>query len=195
MTTATLTTFHTPAAPFTLVVGDDGAVLAAGFTDDTEQVISLIAPGLRPGTLRVRRDSGPVGRAVRDYFDGDVRAIDTVAVRYRSGPFVERAWHELRRVPPGAPIAYGELAKRADRPLAVRAAGQACARNPVSLFVPCHRVIAADGSLHRYGWGLPVKRWLLDHELRSTAGSSGSLARLAQASAPAARSSATRSTS
>ena len=70
----------------------------------------------------------------------------------------------MRRIAPGEPISYGELAKRIDLPRGARAAGQICARNAASLFVPCHRVVASDGSPHHFGWGLPVKEWLLAHE-------------------------------
>ena len=63
-----------------------------------------------------------------------------------------------------APVTYTEFAALAGRPAAVRAAAQACARNAAALFVPCHRVLRTDGSLGGFRWGLPVKRWLLDHE-------------------------------
>ena len=84
---------------------------------------------------------------------------------FRATTLRERGWGELRRIAPGVPITYGELAKRLDSPRAARAAGQVCARNPVSLFVPCHRVVAANGDLHNFGWGVPVKDWLLRHEM------------------------------
>jgi methylated-DNA-[protein]-cysteine S-methyltransferase len=61
-------------------------------------------------------------------------------------------------------VTYTEFAARAGRPAAVRAAAQACARNAAALFVPCHRVLRLDGSLGGFRWGLPVKRWLIDHE-------------------------------
>ena len=73
-------------------------------------------------------------------------------------------WQELRRIPWGQTISYGELARRAGNPKAYRAVGQANAVNPIPLIVPCHRVIAADGSLGGYSSGLDRKRWLLEHE-------------------------------
>ena len=79
-------------------------------------------------------------------------------------PFYERVWSELRRVPFGATVSYGALAAAADRPRAVRAVGLANKRNPIAIFIPCHRVIGADGKLVGFGGGLPLKRWLLDHE-------------------------------
>jgi methylated-DNA-[protein]-cysteine S-methyltransferase len=65
-------------------------------------------------------------------------------------------------------VTYTGYARLAGRPAAVRAAAQACARNAVALFVPCHRVVRTDGTLGGYRWGLGVKRWLLDHELAGT---------------------------
>ena len=70
----------------------------------------------------------------------------------------------MREIKPGSPLTYTEFAQLAGRPEAVRGAAAACARNPVALFTPCHRVLRMDGSLGRYRWGLPVKRLLLDHE-------------------------------
>ena len=74
---------------------------------------------------------------------------------------MQRLWVALRRIPAGEVRSYAELG--GDRRHA-RAAGTACARNPVALIVPCHRVVRADGSLGGFGWGTDVKRWLLDHE-------------------------------
>jgi methylated-DNA-[protein]-cysteine S-methyltransferase len=73
-------------------------------------------------------------------------------------------WTALRAIPYGETISYAELARRIDRPAAMRAVGAANGRNPVSIIVPCHRVIGADGSLTGYGWGTDTKAWLLDHE-------------------------------
>jgi methylated-DNA-[protein]-cysteine S-methyltransferase len=64
----------------------------------------------------------------------------------------------------GEPVTYTGFADLAGRPAAVRAAAMACARNAAALFVPCHRVLRLDGSLGGFRWGIPVKRWLLDHE-------------------------------
>ena len=79
-------------------------------------------------------------------------------------PFQLRVWQELRRIPWGQTISYGELARRVGNPKASRAVGQANAVNPIPLIIPCHRVIAADGSLGGYSSGLDRKRWLLRHE-------------------------------
>jgi methylated-DNA-[protein]-cysteine S-methyltransferase len=152
----------TPAGPFTILATDD-AVLASGWTRDDELLAALVHPGLKPTPApRPRADLGQITKAVLRYVDGDLSAIDDVPVRQRSGEFLEQAWQALRAV--REPITYAEFAARAGRPAAVRAAAQACARNAAALFVPCHRIVRTDGSLGGFRWGLPVKRWLLDHE-------------------------------
>jgi len=158
-------TAPTPAGPFTVVVDDDGAVLASGWTEDEHDLLALIAPTLRVGAEpRRRRDLGPVTDAVARYVDGDLGAVDSVEVRQRSGPFRAHAWDVLRQVPAGAPVTYAALAAKAGRPSAVRAAAGACGFNAAALFVPCHRVLRTGGALGGFRWGLDVKRWLLDHE-------------------------------
>ncbi len=156
-------TIKTPPGPFTIVASDE-AVLASGWTDDPEHLRALIGAPLRPASLETRRDLGPFTRAVRDYVAGDVEAIDAIPVACAASPFLERAWEQLREIPAGAPESYAQLAARCGSPRAVRAAGTACGRNPAALFVPCHRVLRTGGGLGGFGYGLPVKRWLLDHE-------------------------------
>jgi len=158
-------TIDTPAGPFTILASDE-AVLASGWTDDPERLRVLIGAALRPaaGALTTKRDLGSITRATRDYLAGDLAAIDAVPVAQAASPFLARAREELRRIPPGAPETYAQLAARAGNPSAVRAAGSACARNPTALFVPCHRVVRTGGGLGGFAYGLDVKRWLLDHE-------------------------------
>jgi methylated-DNA-[protein]-cysteine S-methyltransferase len=146
------------------VLAADGALLAAGWTADSEELLPVVHPSLRPGSLRRLADAGEVSDAVRRYHAGELTAIDPIPVRQYSGEFLRHAWDVLRAVPAGAPITYTEYAAKSGRPAAVRAAASACARNAVALFVPCHRILRLDGSLGGFRWGLPVKRWLLDHE-------------------------------
>ncbi|WBB54992.1 methylated-DNA--[protein]-cysteine S-methyltransferase [Verrucosispora sp. WMMD573] len=158
------TVIDTPAGPFTVLVGPDGAVRASGFTPDPANLLPLVHPSLR-GQPRHRPDLGQVTAAVTDYLDGNLTAIDDVPVeQHTGGAFMAHAWQVLRDVKPGAPVTYTGYAALAGRPTAVRAAAAACARNAAALFVPCHRVLRTDGTLGGYRWGLPVKRWLLDHE-------------------------------
>jgi methylated-DNA-[protein]-cysteine S-methyltransferase len=163
MTTASAATLATPVGPFTIVARGD-VVLAAGFTADVQEHIDRIPADRRPREVEPANDLGAISRAVDAYFTGDLTAIDAIEVDQRGGVFLDRAFAELRAIPAGTTISYGELAKRADSPRAIRAAGQACARNLAALFVPCHRVLAANGTLNHYGYGLEVKRQLLAHE-------------------------------
>lgn len=104
--------------------------------------------------------------ALARYFDGDLQALDQLAVVTRGTEFQERVWRALRRIPAGATTSYGKLAKSLglDEPCAAIDVGAANAANPVAVVVPCHRVVASDGHLKGYAWGLHRKRWLLDHE-------------------------------
>jgi methylated-DNA-[protein]-cysteine S-methyltransferase len=160
----TYQTMATPAGPLTVVVGPTGGVRAAGFTDDVGELLQLIHPVLR-GKAEPADDVGPATGQVRSYFDGDLAALDRVVVEQHSGgAFMTHAWQVMREIKPGNPVTYTGFAELAGRPAAVRAAAAACARNPVALFTPCHRVLRLDGSLGGYRWGLPAKRFLLDHE-------------------------------
>lgn len=153
----------TPIGTFT-VMGSGKKVLASGFTDDTDGLAQLVHPYLRP-SIGDDGDLEHAADAVRAYFDGDVHAIDAIDVEQRNGGgFLEHAWETLRTIEPGARVTYTDLAEKAGRPAAVRAAAQACARNAAALFVPCHRIVRTDGSLGGYRWGLDAKRWLLSHE-------------------------------
>jgi methylated-DNA-[protein]-cysteine S-methyltransferase len=100
---------------------------------------------------------------LHSYFAGERTTFDVV-LRPTGTPFQLRVWAELSRIPYGETISYGELARRVDSPSAFRAVGQANGRNPISVIVPCHRVIGANGSLAGYGGGPERKRFLLDLE-------------------------------
>ena len=97
-------------------------------------------------------------------FVEDPRLSLQLPLDIRGTAFQHRVWRELQSVAPGTTVTYGELARRIGRPRAVRAAARACATNPVALVVPCHRVVAADGTLGGYRWGVERKRALLERE-------------------------------
>lgn len=162
-------TWESRFGPFTAIVADN-VVLASGWTADVARLVALIAPPERPAELRTRADVGGVTEAVHRYDAGELDAIDDVEVHQASGPFHAAVRNQLRAIPPGAPLTYRELAAAAGRPQASRAAGTACAKNAASLFVPCHRAVGAGGALHGFGWGLPLKAALLDHELAHAPG-------------------------
>lgn len=145
-----------------------------------EWLCALAFPDRRDGLLRdlgrrfgsVELDpAGPglhVARALRAYFEGDLPALDAVKVDPGGTPFQQAVWNELRRIPAGRTLSYGDLAARMGRAGAARAVARANALNPVPIVIPCHRVIGSDGSLTGYGGGLRNKRWLLRHEAAGT---------------------------
>jgi methylated-DNA-[protein]-cysteine S-methyltransferase len=98
------------------------------------------------------------------YFAGHPTDFAGLPLDPQGTPFQRRVWQELQKIPRGQAISYKELAARVGNPRASRAVGQANGRNPIPLIIPCHRVIAADGTLGGYSSGLDRKRWLLRHE-------------------------------
>jgi methylated-DNA-[protein]-cysteine S-methyltransferase len=100
---------------------------------------------------------------LQEYFAG-ARSVFEVPLLMEGTPFERRVWRALQDIPYGATVTYGEVARRIDEPSAARAVGLANGRNPVSVIVPCHRVIGANGTLTGYGGGLERKRALLDLE-------------------------------
>jgi methylated-DNA-[protein]-cysteine S-methyltransferase len=152
------TTIATPVGDLALLARDD-VIVAAGFASPT-----TMAERFGGDELVVRPDLGRLSSPVARYFDGDLAAIDDLPVAQPGGPFQQAAWKLMREVPPGETITYTELAARAGSPLAVRAAGSACARNLVALIVPCHRIVRTGGTHGGYYYGPTTKAWLLTHE-------------------------------
>jgi len=148
-----------------LVVADEQERLRAlGWADLKARLDRTLAVLYGDVTLRAQ----PVARTIKDalltYLEGKLDAIDTIPVETGGTAFQRSVWQELRRIPVGTTMSYGDFAARIGRPKAVRAVGHANGSNPICVVVPCHRLIGADGSLTGYGGGLPRKRWLLDHE-------------------------------
>ena len=140
----------------------DGAVVVAGFEEGWDRLIERLRQ--RHGiTLRRGRTAG--GAAVRAYFDGALDAFDAIEVRMDGSAFQSSVWQRLRSIPAGATLSYSQLAAAIGVPRASRAVGSANGANPISLIVPCHRVVRADGTTGGYGGGPDRKRWLLEHEL------------------------------
>lgn len=104
-----------------------------------------------------------VSAQLDEYFWGTREAFE-VALAPEGTEFQRRVWAVLQTIPFGATWSYAQVAQRLGQPSAVRAVGAANGKNPISIIIPCHRVIGADGSLTGYGGGLPRKRWLLAHE-------------------------------
>lgn len=159
---AAVVTSHTvvdsPLGPLTLRA-EDGVLSGLYMTEHRH--------GPAPDTLGTRDDDGLPGvrEQLASYFAGELTAFD-LPLAVRGTAFQQRVWAALREIPYGATTSYGELAGAIGRPSAVRAVGLANGRNPVSIVVPCHRVVGAGGALTGYGGGVERKRALLDLERR-----------------------------
>ena len=103
-------------------------------------------------------------RQLREYFQGTRKNFDLEVEPDTASAFDRAVWKELREVPSGYTVTYGELAKRVGYPGAARAVGGAMRRNPIPIVIPCHRVVGEGGAITGFGLGLWRKRWLLDHE-------------------------------
>ncbi len=163
---------------FSIVPSPLGPLLLSGDGDGLTGLHvagEALAPDHRAGDLV--EDAAPfaeVSEQLEAYFEGDRRTFD-VPLAPRGTAFQREVWSALLDVPYGETVTYAALAHRLGRPRAFRAVGAANGRNPISVIVPCHRVIGTDGSLTGYGWGIERKRWLLDLEagLRTKEGPDG----------------------
>lgn len=169
----------TPIGPLRLVAGPRGlrAVLWPG-EDGSRVRRSLVEPGAAGGVedddggalARVHLDRAE--RELAEYFEGTRRSFD-VALDPVGTDFQARAWAVLRTIPFGHTMSYGEQALALGDPGAARAVGAANGRNPISILVPCHRVVARSGALTGFAGGIDTKAWLLEHERRVLAASTG----------------------
>jgi AraC family transcriptional regulator, regulatory protein of adaptative response / methylated-DNA-[protein]-cysteine methyltransferase len=103
-------------------------------------------------------------RGILAYLDGRATELGSIPVDAQGTDFQRKVWRELQAIPLGQTRTYGEVARSMGSPNAVRAVGRACATNPVSLLIPCHRILGGAGDLHGYHWGLDRKKRLLDAE-------------------------------
>jgi methylated-DNA-[protein]-cysteine S-methyltransferase len=124
------------------------------------------APGGAAAPSSARAVLAQAAAQLAEYFAGARRELD-VPLAPRGTAFQRLVWAQLARIPYGETRSYGELARALGRPAASRAVGAANGRNPISIFLPCHRVIASSGELTGYAGGLPAKAWLLAHEARA----------------------------
>jgi len=155
------TTTDSPVGHLTLVASDAGvrAILWEAEGEHVRVRFATAGAVEQPDHPVLTDAVGQLGQ----YFAGERREfdlpLDTVGTEFQRS-----AWTALRTIPFGATVSYGEQARRLGNPKAVRAVGTANGRNPVSIVVPCHRVVGSDGSLTGFAAGLETKAWLLDHE-------------------------------
>jgi AraC family transcriptional regulator, regulatory protein of adaptative response / methylated-DNA-[protein]-cysteine methyltransferase len=151
-----------------IAVGDEGALYLLEYVDRRgldrqieklrHRAMAAIVPGRTATIDQIETELG-------DYFGGRLLRFRTPLARFGS-PFQNAVWDALLAIPLGGTRSYADVARAAARPRAVRAAAQANGANPFAIVIPCHRVVASDGTLGGYGGGLSRKRWLLDHEKR-----------------------------
>jgi methylated-DNA-[protein]-cysteine S-methyltransferase len=157
--TTTHVTIGSPVGPLTLVAGD-GAL--TGLYMDAQRHLpdwAVFGPAGDPASAPFAAAAGQLDR----YFTGQLTAFD-LPLELAGTPFQRQVWAALRDIPYGRTTTYGELAAGLGKPAASRAVGLANGRNPISIVVPCHRVVGANGSLTGYGGGIDRKRFLLDLE-------------------------------
>lgn len=153
-----------PLGEILLACDAEGRLRALDFHDYEDRMRQLLR--LQYGASKL--DTGPAPVAItgplRAYFAGEQADLAAIPVETGGTPFQREVWAALRRIPLGTTTTYGALAASIGRPRAVRAVGLANGANPVSIVVPCHRVIGSGGALTGFGGGLHRKRWLLEHE-------------------------------
>jgi methylated-DNA-[protein]-cysteine S-methyltransferase len=154
----------TPIGEAMVVTDEDGYLRALDWSDRKDDMLRT----LRKQYGEVVSESGAVSSQIKtrlkNYFDGDISSLAAIEWRASGTPFQQAVWASLTAIVPGETRSYGALATALGRPKAVRAVGRANGANPISIVVPCHRVIGVDGSLTGYGGGVERKRWLLRHE-------------------------------
>ncbi len=160
--TATCHDFRTPIGTLRLV-GDEDAIDRIELPNRAAEPPD---PAWTPSNSDLPAALAEAKRQIGEYFAGARREFD-LPLALEGTEFQRHVWAELRRIPFGETISYGELAARIGKPTASRAVGAANGRNPAPVVVPCHRVVSHDGTLGGYGGGLPTKQALLDLERRA----------------------------
>lgn len=135
------------------IIGDDSGIVSVIFLDSEEMAISEIIP------LEL---TDAVGQ-LNEYFAGERKEFN-LKLSPKGTDFQKRVWAELERIPYGKTVSYQQIANRLGNPKVIRAAASANGKNPISVIIPCHRVIGSDGSLTGYASGLHRKKWLLELE-------------------------------
>ena len=150
-----VTTFKTPIGNLNLLANDQILIGAN---------LSTISAFKTGKDVQVVKSIPVISDLIKDYFDGDINAINGIKVSQPGAAFSQASWKAMRKIAAGKTLSYSELARRAGSPAAVRAAGSACANNAIMLVVPCHRVVKTGGALGNYAYGVSKKEWLLRHE-------------------------------
>jgi len=132
--------------------------------DDKEQVVALSISGQKPKGKQSKKHCAEVVKQLTQYFSGHRKTFE-LRLKPQGTVFQRRVWQALTKIPYGEMCGYGDLARNIEKPGAARAVGQANGANPIPIIIPCHRVIAGDGSIGGYTGGLNKKKILLALEL------------------------------
>ncbi|MGG7447156.1 methylated-DNA--[protein]-cysteine S-methyltransferase [Kosakonia oryzendophytica] len=156
----------TPLGPLWVLCDESFHLRAVEWEEHSDRMVELLNIHYRrDGYQRIAASNpGGLSRKLQDYFAGDLSIIDTLPTATAGTPFQREVWQALRTIPCGQVIHYGQLAEMLGRAGAARAVGAANGANPVSIVVPCHRVIGRNGTLTGYAGGVQRKEWLLRHE-------------------------------
>jgi len=154
----------TPIGIALLVSDANGVLRALDWEDYESRMRELLRRHYGAVELTAAKSPAATRTALAGYFRGDIGLLKTIKWRVAGTPFQRKVWSALAKIPAGTTMTYGALAAKLDAPKAMRAVGHANGANPISVVVPCHRLIGASGSLVKYGGGLERKRWLLKHE-------------------------------
>jgi methylated-DNA-[protein]-cysteine S-methyltransferase len=155
---------QTPIGVALLVTDADGVLRALDWEEFEPRMKQLLRLQYGPVDLKDARSPKDLKAALSGYFKGDLDRLNAITWRVAGTPFQQKVWNALPKIPVGTTMSYGALAAKLNSPNAMRAVGHANGSNPISVVVPCHRLIGANGSLVKYGGGLKRKRWLLKHE-------------------------------
>jgi methylated-DNA-[protein]-cysteine S-methyltransferase len=155
---------ETPIGIALLVTDADGVLRALDWEEYQPRMKDLLRLQYGVVVLKDARSPGDIKAALTGYFKGDLDRLNAIRWRVAGTPFQRKVWTALPKIPAGTTMSYGALAVQLAMPKAMRAVGHANGSNPISVVVPCHRLIGANGSLIKYGGGLERKRWLLKHE-------------------------------
>jgi methylated-DNA-[protein]-cysteine S-methyltransferase len=155
-------TIHSEIGPIVMVM-DSVGLCALEFGGGEERMKTALSRRFGSFVLH-RGDELGVGARIEDYLAGDLHALDEIKVNPGGTAFQQTVWNALREIPAGTTQTYAQLAASIGRPSAPRAVGLANGQNPVSIVIPCHRLIGSNGALTGYAGGLERKRWLLRHE-------------------------------
>ncbi len=157
-------TISTPLGAMTMAVDEEGALRVLDWAQAGRDDLFSFQRFYKDVTLEKRPAPKPIKKALNQYFEGELTAIESIKIALPGTEFQRAVWNALCQIPAGTTCSYGDIARTINNEKAVRAVGMANNANPIAVVVPCHRVIGASGKMVGYGSGVKRKEWLLKHE-------------------------------